>query len=87
MDITPEQAINFLDPVTKAHDADKELMTTACYMGAAAILHRIPKSPYPDDDKSILACPVCGSGEFLHNPDGAENAFCGQCGQAIKWED
>lgn len=68
-------------------NADKELMTTACYMGAAAILHRIPKSPYPDDDKSILACPVCGSGEFLYNPDGAENAFCGQCGQAIKWED
>lgn len=24
-------------------------------------------------------------GEYLHNADENENAFCGQCGQAIKW--
>ena len=29
----------------------------------------------------------CGSGEYLHNIDTARNVFCGQCGQAIKWED
>lgn len=45
-----------------------------------------PGSPYPDGDKSVLACPRCGSGEFLHNADEAENAYCGQCGQAIEWE-
>lgn len=44
------------------------------------------ESPYPDGDTSILACPQCGSGEYLHNEDGAENAFCGQCGQPIEWE-
>lgn len=45
----------------------------------------IPTSPYPDGDKGVLACPNCGSGEYLHNADENENAFCGQCGQAIKW--
>lgn len=43
----------------------------------------VPKSPYPDGDRSILACPSCGSGEYLWNEDGNRNHFCGQCGQAI----
>lgn len=41
----------------------------------------IPASPYPDGDKGVMACPNCGSGEYLHNADENENAFCGQCGQ------
>ena len=56
-------------------------------MGRDALLLRIPRSPYPDGDKNILACPNCGSGEYLHNQDEAENTCCGKCGQAIKWED
>ena len=43
----------------------------------------VPKSPYPDGDRSIIACPSCGSGEYLWNEDGNRNHFCGQCGQAI----
>ncbi len=31
-------------------------------------------------------CPVCGSGEYLHNEDGNRNDFCGQCGCALDWE-
>ena len=44
-----------------------------------------PKSPYPDGDISILECPCCGSGEWLHNADESKANFCGQCGQAIDW--
>lgn len=44
-----------------------------------------PKSPYPDGDRSILACPCCRSGEYLHNADENCMNFCGQCGQAIDW--
>lgn len=44
-----------------------------------------PKSPYPDGDQNIMACPCCGSGEWLHNADEAPMNFCGQCGQAIDW--
>ena len=47
----------------------------------------VPKSPYPDGDRSIIACPSCGSGEYLWNEDGNRNHFCGQCGQAIDWGD
>lgn len=47
----------------------------------------VPRSPYPDGDRSILACPSCGSGEYLWNKDGNRNHFCGQCGQAIDWGD
>lgn len=42
-------------------------------------------TPYPDGDTSIIACPHCGSGEYLHNEDGNEQNYCGQCGQAIDW--
>ena len=44
-----------------------------------------PLTPYPDGDTSIIACPQCGSGEYLHNEDGNEQNYCGQCGQAIDW--
>ena len=30
-------------------------------------------------------CPHCGSGEYLHNEDGNENEFCGQCGCPLDW--
>ena len=33
-----------------------------------------PKSPYPDSDTSILECPCCGSGEWLHKLTSAGNA-------------
>lgn len=42
-----------------------------------------PRSPYTDDN--ILACPCCGSGEYLENEDGNENRYCGQCGQSLDW--
>lgn len=47
----------------------------------------IPRSPYPDGDIHILACSNCGSGEYLHNEDGNQNAYCGQCGQVIEWKE
>lgn len=52
----------------------------------AVLMMRMPRSPHPDGDEHILACPNCGSGEYLLNQDGAENAYCGKCGQAIEWE-
>ena len=46
---------------------------------------RCAESPYPDGDHNIIACPRCGSGEYLANEDGADNDYCGQCGQKIDW--
>lgn len=87
MSVMPyERAAEILDPARGERFADMEPVNKALYMGRDALLLRIPRSPYPDGDKSILACPNCGSGECLHNQDEAENAYCGNCGQAIKWE-
>ena len=82
-----ERAAEILDPARGERFTDMEPVNKALYMGRDALLLRIPRSPYPDDDDSILACPNCGSGEYLHNIDTARNLFCGNCGQAIKWED
>lgn len=82
-----ERAAEILDPERAERFTSMEPVTEACRMGRDALLLRIPRSPHPDGDKSILSCPNCGSGEHLHNQDEAENTFCGQCGQAILWED
>ena len=82
-----ERAAEILDPKHRERYESLSVVEEACSMGYDALLLRIPRSPYPDGDKSILACPNCGSGEYLHNQDEAENTFCGQCGQAILWED
>ena len=62
----------------------------------ADILHRLcfledmldkpGESQFPDGDTGIVCCPRCGSGEYLHNEDGNENEYCGQCGQRIDWK-
>ena len=62
-----------------------EAVNEACRMGRDALGKLVPLRPYPDGDKNIMACPRCGSGEYLHNEDGNEQNFCGQCGQAIEW--
>ena len=47
----------------------------------------VPESIYPDGDMDTPECPRCGSGEYLTNEDGNKNAFCGQCGQALDWDE
>ena len=64
-----------------------EPVNEACRMGRAALFLQMKESPYPDGDEGVLACPNCGSGEYLHNEDGNRNRFCGQCGKAIAWNE
>lgn len=84
--MSTERAIEILTPTHRENHSSIEPVNEACWKGVRALEKRVPASPYPDGDKSILACPNCGSGEYLHNIDTARNVFCGQCGQAIKWE-
>lgn len=88
MSVMPyERAAEILDTTRSERFTDMEPINKALFMGRDALLLKIPRSPYPDGDESILACPNCGSGEYLHNIDTVRNVFCGNCGQAIKWED
>lgn len=86
-----DEGLNF-DNCTK--DGDKptvvENVTLAQHLiscGVTIHTKAIPRLPFPDGDRNILSCPWCRSGEFLHNADGTRMPYCGQCGQAIKWED
>lgn len=83
--MTNERAAEILDPNHRERYESIDPVNEACRIGRNAIFRRIPKSPFPNGDPCILACANCGSGEFLHNHDGNQNAFCGQCGQAIDW--
>lgn len=79
-----ERAIEILDPEHREAYESLEPVNEACRMGVEALRRRVPESPYPDGDAGVLACPSCGSGEYLHNEDGNRCRFCGQCGQAIE---
>lgn len=83
--MTKERAAEILDPNHRERYESIEPVNEACRMGRDAILRTIPASPFPDGDPAIFACANCGSGEYLHNHDGAQMKFCGQCGQAIDW--
>ena len=85
--MTIERAIEILDPKHREYYETIDPVEEACCIGINALQLKILRSPYPDGDKDILACPNCGSGEYLYNEDGAENSFCGQCGQAIDWSE
>ena len=81
-----------LDLIIEAKRTDPETGSFAEWL-AEYLVERLPTltppneplTPYPDGDMSIIACPRCGSGEYLHNEDGNEQNFCGQCGQRIDW--
>ena len=81
-----ERAIEILDPEHREAYESLKPVNEACRMGVEALRRRVPESPYPDGDAGVLACPSCGSGEYLHNEDGNRCRFCGQCGQAIDWD-
>lgn len=85
--MTYERAIEILDPEHREHYESIEPVNEACRMGMDALDRRIPRTPHPDNDAHILACPHCGSGEWLYNEDGNRVRFCGQCGQAIDWSE
>lgn len=44
-----------------------------------------PIPPCEENEPEVLFCGICKSGEYLHNEDGARNAYCGQCGHKIDW--
>ena len=45
---------------------------------------RIPQSPFQYGDTRV-ACPCCGTWDYLHNADLQRNKHCGNCGQALDW--
>ena len=69
-----ERAFEILDPTHRERYESLEPVNEACRMGRAALFLQMKESPYPDGDEGVLACPNCGSGEYLHNEDGTTDA-------------
>lgn len=80
------RAREILDPEHREAYESLEPVNEACRDGRRGATAACAGKPLPDGDAGVLACPSCGSGEYLHNEDGNRCCFCGQCGQAIDWD-
>lgn len=78
-----ERAAEILDPKRRERYESLSVVEEACSMGHDALLLRIPRSPY----KNGFSCPNCGSSDYLYGYFDEPNKCCGNCGQAILWED
>lgn len=78
-----ERAAEILDPKHRERYESLSVAEEACSMGHDALLLRIPRSPY----KNGFSCPNCGSSDYLYGYFDKPNKCCGNCGQAILWED
>lgn len=78
-----ERAIEILDPEHREAYESLEPVNEACRMGVEALRRRVPESPYPDGDAGVLACPSCGSGEYLHNEDETAAASAGNADRRL----
>lgn len=83
MEMTNERAAEILDPTHRERYGSIEPVNEACRMGREALLLRIPRSPY----KNGFSCPNCGSSDYLYGYYDKPNKCCGNCGQAILWEE
>lgn len=81
--MSAERAAEILDTERAERFTSMEPVTEACRMGRDALLLRIPLSPY----KNGFSCPNCGSSDYLYGYFDKPNKCCGNCGQAILWED
>lgn len=78
-----ERAAEILDPKHRERYESLSVVEEACSMGHDALLLRIPRSPH----KNGFSCPNCGSSDYLYGYFDKPNKCCGNCGQAILWED
>lgn len=78
-----ERAAEILDPKHRERYESLSVVEEACSMGRDALLLKIPRSPY----KNGFSCPNCGSSDYLYGYYDKRNKCCGNCGQAILWED
>ena len=97
--MTPERAIEILNPEHREHYDSIETVNEACRMGMEAIGYRIKKKPDTDiinrgidvageyDIDSNYICPNCKS--VVGDCEIEEHYFdyCPDCGQALDWSD
>lgn len=83
-EMTPERAIEILNPEHREYYPSIEPVIEACRMGMEALEYRIPKKPIEKATKCFFAdikCPNCNA-LIARN-----QKFCKDCGQALDRSD
>lgn len=96
--MTPERAIEILNPEHREHYKDIETVNEACRMGMKALEYRTAKKPVFYDTKfrqrgekygelvsieRAYNCPTCNHTLWITD----KSSFCDNCGQALDWSD
>lgn len=63
--MTPERAIEILNPEHREYYKDIETVNEACRMGMEAIGYRIKKKPIFDDETAAYYCPNCKKAQHM----------------------
>lgn len=82
--MTPERAIEILNPEHREHYDSIETVNEACRVAVKALKKQIPKKPEADYYTGKYICPNCHN-EVAYSVDDFGN-FCSVCGQAIQKE-
>lgn len=83
--MTPQRAIEILNPEHREHYGSIETVNEACRMGMESLKKQMPKKPEPDCYSGKYLCPACHQ-EESYSVDGLGN-YCSKCGQALDWSD
>lgn len=84
--MTPERAIEILNPEHRERYDSIETVNEACRMGMEALEKQIPKKPLNQTEEfgdTYGHCPCCNT--ILN--DFIELKRCKDCGQALDWSD
>lgn len=91
--MTPERAIEILNPEHREHYDSIETVNEACRMGMVAIGYRIKKKPdyigdgYDENSELIYDTWLCPNCEHEYEVNYDDYDYCPNCGQAIDWTD
>lgn len=89
--MTPERAIEILNPEHREHYQSIEPVNEACRMGMKALEKQIPKKPdyegdgYDENCELIYDTWICPNCDNHYEVDYDECDFCPNCGQALDW--
>ena len=85
--MTPERAIEILNPEHREHYESIEPVNEACRMGMKALEKQIPKKVKNiDENHSYFVCENCGTAIY-YTAMPKSHRYCLNCGQALDWKE
>lgn len=93
--MTPERAIEILNPEHREHYDSIETVNEACRMGMESLKKQIPKKPLvlKNDEDIKIGAGTWGAGVTVYQCSrcnsfiSRSSDYCNKCGQALDWSD